>query len=460
MSNYDLIIRNATLVRPEGEQKADIAIVDERIAAIMPELQGSTKTSVDARGLHVFPGLIDAHVHCNEPGRTEWEGFATATQALAAGGITTFFDMPLHATPPTLDLHSFQLKLAAAQSTALIDFALWGGLTPDNRDNLEELAACGVIGFKAIMSQSNTQDFATADDLTLYEGMAQAARLDRIVAVHAENEQITSGLAQRAIAEGRTGIRDYLRSRPIIAELEAIQRAILFASETGCALHIVHISSGRGVRMVAEARARGVDVSCESCPHYLVLTEDDLEQLGAIAQSTPPLRDQSEQDLLWQQLRDGTLPMISSAHSPAPMSMKANNEDAFRVWSGISGCQSTLPLLLTEGYHRRSLPLKILAAATGGSVARRFHLPQKGKLVPGAEADLVLVDLHQRYELTAEQLFYRHQHSPYVGRTLQGRVVQTFLRGTLIYDNGRIVAQPNGRLLTAAGFRPRALVEG
>ncbi len=459
MSNYDLIIRNATLVLPQGLQQADIAIADEHIAAIMPELEGSVQTSVDAEGLYVFPGLIDIHVHCNEPGRTDWEGFASATQALAAGGVTTFFDMPLNAHPPTLDRNSFQLKLAAAHSCSMVDFALWGGITPDNRNQLEELAACGVIGFKAFMSKSGTSDFVAADDMTLYDGMAIAARLDRIVAVHAENDQITNALAQRAISEGRTGIRDYLRSRPIIAELEAIQRAILFASETGCALHIVHVSTGRGVAMVAEARTRGVDVSCETCPHYLLLTEEDVEQIGALAKCAPPIRDRQEQDALWQHLQDGSLSIISSDHSPAPASMKTD-ANFFAVWGGISCCQSTLSLMLSEGYHKRKLPLQLIAAVTGASVAQRFRLPQKGKLVPGAEADFALVDLQQAYELSADQLLYRHKHSPYVGRTLQARVVQTFLRGTLIYDHGRIVSEPNGRLLTAAGFRPRALVEG
>ena len=459
MSNYDLIIRNATLVLPQGEQLADIAIADERIAAIMPELEGSAQVSVDAQGLHVFPGLIDVHVHCNEPGRTEWEGFASATQALAAGGVTTFFDMPMNAHPPTLDRQSFQLKLAAAHSTSMVDFALWGGLTADNRGHLEELAACGVIGFKAFMCKSGSHDIAAADDLTLYEGMAQAAKLGRIVAVHAENEQMTSALARQALSEGRTSVRDYLRSRPIVAELEAIQRAILFASETGCALHIVHVSSGRGVAMVAEAQARGVDVSCETCPHYLLLTDEDVEHLGAVAKCAPPIRAQPEQDALWQYVRDNSRVIISSNHSPVPASMKTD-ENFFAAWSGISSCQSTLSLLLSEGYHKRHVPLALIAAATGASVARRFRLPQKGKLVPGAEADFALVDLQQSYILTANQLFYRHPQSPYLGRALRGKVVQTFLRGTLIYDRGQIVSEPNGRLLTAAGFRPRALVEG
>src|SRR5262245_22889169 len=306
MSLYDLIIRNGALVRSTDVIQADLAVADGRIAAIEPAIAGMSAAEIDARGLHVLPGVIDAHVHFNEPGRADWEGFATGTRALAAGGATAFFDMPLNAHPPTLDAASFDLKLAAAQQSSLVDFALWGGLTPDNLDRLGELAERGVIGFKAFMSNSGIDDFAAADDLTLYEGMARAAKLGRIVAVHAESDQLTGLLARRAIARGQVGVHDYLASRPVIAELEAIERAILFANETGCALHIVHVSSGRGVRLVAEARLRGVDVSCETCPHYLALTEDDVERLGALAKCAPPLRPQEEQAALWQQLLDGS----------------------------------------------------------------------------------------------------------------------------------------------------------
>src|SRR5215207_4976233 len=319
---YDLIIRNGTLVTAECIVLADIAIADQRIAKIEPVLEGPSAATIDATGLHLFPGLIDAHVHFHEPGRTEREGSASGTRALAAGGATAFFDMPLNAHPPTLDAASFDQKLAAAQASALVDFGLWGGLTPQNLDRIDELAERGVIGFKAFMSNSGIDDFQSADDQTLYDGMTRAARLGLMVAVHAENDQITGLLARRAVDEGRISARDYLDSRPVVAELEAISRAILLASETGCKLHIVHVSSGRGVSRVAEARARGVDVSCETCPHYLVLNEDDLAELGAIAKCAPPLRPLSEQHQLWQHLLSGTLPMIASDHSPAPPSMK------------------------------------------------------------------------------------------------------------------------------------------
>src|SRR5215472_13741562 len=277
MSRYNLILRNGTLVTAEGLKQADLAIADGCVAVIDAELAGTSKEEIDAGGLHIFPGVIDAHVHFNEPGCTDWEGFVTGTRALTAGGTTSFFDMPLNASPPTLDANSFALKRQAAQASSLVDFALWGGLVPENLACLDELAACGVVGFKAFMSNSGIEDFPSVDDQTLYEGMAQAARLHKLVAVHAEDDRLTTELAQQALAQGRTSIRDYLASRPIAAELDAIKRAIQMSEETGCALHIVHVSCGSGVTLVVDAQAQGIDVTCETCPHYLVLTEEDVE---------------------------------------------------------------------------------------------------------------------------------------------------------------------------------------
>jgi len=448
MSLYDLLIRNGSVVTPDDVLRADIGIANEQIVAVEPELAGTSAAQIDASGLHILPGVIDAHVHFNEPGRANWEGFATGTRALAAGGTTTFFDMPLNAHPPTCDAVSFDLKLAAAQTSSLVDFALWGGLVPGNGAQLDELAERGVIGFKAFMSNSGIDDFRAVDALTLYEGMARAATLNRVVAVHAENDQITSALAQRAVAEGRTGVRDYLCSRPAIAELDAIGQAILFAEDTGCALHIVHVSTGRGVALVAEARARGVDVSCETCPHYLVLAEDDVERLGAIAKCAPPIRAQNEQDALWQHLHAGTLQMIASDHSPAPASMKGDS-NFFAVWGGISGCQSLLQLVLTDGYRKHGLPLPTIARTTAGYVAQRFELAHKGRIVVGCDADLVLVDLSRSVTLQTADLFYRHQHSPYVGRMLHGKILRTLVRGTTVFENGKIVGQPAGRLVSS-----------
>ena len=454
MALYDLILRNGNLVTPEAVMQADLAIAGEQIAEVAPHMEGTATNEVDASGLHIFPGVIDAHLHFNEPGRAEWEGFATGTRSLAAGGTTTYFDMPLNSHPPTIDAAAFDLKCAAARASSLVDFGLWGGLVPGSVGRMGELAERGVVGFKAFMSNSGIEDFPASDDLTLYEGMREAARLGCIVAVHAENDTLTGLLARRAIAEGRTGVRDYLLSRPVVAELEAIERAILYASDTGCSLHIVHVSSGRGVSLVAQARERGVDVSCETCPHYLVLTEDDVEGIGALAKCAPPVRSKQEQDELWAYLLDGALPMVTSDHSPAPASMKGG-DDFFKIWGGISGCQSLLSLLLTEGYWERDLPLTTLARVTSAYVAQRFGVsPRKGRIEAGADADLVLLDLDGSSLLQANDLLYRHQHSPYVGRTLRGRVVRTLVRGTTVYLDGKIVSEPMGRLVVPIRTAP------
>jgi allantoinase len=474
MSSLDCILRGGTLVTHEQSTLTDIGIADGQFVAMGEGLDCKASETIDARGLHIFPGLIDSHVHFNDPGRAEWEGIETGSRALAAGGGTMFFDMPLNSSPPTLDTAGFDGKLAVARETSFTDFALWGGLTPINLHCLEHLAERGVIGFKAFMCNSGIEDFNSVDDATLKEGMKRAAKLGKLVAVHAESESITHELTQLAIAQNRTAIRDYLDSRPIYAELDAIHRAISLAAETKCALHIVHVSSGAGVALVASARKQGVDVTCETCPHYLVLREEDVEALGAVAKCAPPLRTKSAQDVLWRYVESGEVRTIGSDHSPSPPEMK-QGKNFFKIWGGISGVQQTLPLLLTEfgvrwqakrdtalaeagDVSKAPSPLRsagavqealqAIAALTSFNVAERFKLPAtKGRIAVGADADFALVDLSANYTVRAEDLLYRHRQSPYVGRALTGRVVRTILRGKTIFHEGRIVAPPMGQLV-------------
>jgi allantoinase len=447
--SFDVLIRGATVVGAGAERRLDVGVSDGRIAALGPELVGPATEELDATGMHVLPGVVDPHVHFNEPGRADWEGFETGTRALAAGGATAAIEMPLNAHPPTVTAAAFDEKRRCLERSALVDIALWGGLVPGGVAEMDELAARGAVGFKAFMCSSGIEDFGAVDELTLYEGMCRAASLRLPVAVHAESEVITAALAQRARAAGRTAMRDFLASRPAVAELEAIARAIALAQESGCSLHVVHVSTGRGVALVAEARARGVDVSCETCPHYLVLTEEDAELLGAVAKCAPPLRPRQEAAALWQALADGSLPIVASDHSPAPWALK-DRTDAFAAWGGISGCQTLLALLLSEGHHARGLQLDLIARVTSGYVARRFRLRGKGRIAVGADADLVLIDLTASAELSAEDLHYRHRHSPFVGRTLSARVARTLVRGRTVFVDGRIVGPPAGRLLIPA----------
>jgi allantoinase len=443
----DLVIRNALVVGDSGPVPLCIGIRDGLIVELAPEISESAKETIDGRGLHVFPGVIDAHVHFNEPGRADWEGIATGSAALAAGGGTCFIDMPLNSSPPTLDASSFELKLAACKASARTDFALWGGLTPDNLDQLEALAECGVVGFKAFMSSSGIDDFRSCDDVSLYRGMQTAARVGLPVAVHAENEGMTHARAEMARTAGRTSIRDYLDSRPIHAEAEAISRALIFAEETGCALHVVHTSSSRGVELIREAADTGrCDVTCETCPHYLFLSEEDVEKLGAAAKCSPPLRSDDERERLLGEVVAGRVDTIGSDHSPSPPDMK-KSPDFFAAWGGISGIQTTLRALLTLG-----LPPSLIGRLLSSNVADRFRLPNKGGIRVGVDADLALVDLSGASVLQAGELLYRHHLSPYIGRTLKGAVRRTLVRGRTVARDGSIVGEPSGRFLRPTGL--------
>jgi allantoinase len=435
----ELLIRGGRVVLPGVfPVRADVAVEDGRIAAIGPDLPGA-REEVDAGGLHVLPGVIDAHVHFNEPGRTDWEGWASGSRALAAGGATACVEMPLNAHPPTVDGAAFDAKRRAAERASLVDFALWGGLVPGDLDRLDELAARGAAGFKAFMCDSGIEDFAAVDEDQLGAGMERAAALGLPVAVHAESPAVLR-------APRGASWRDFVASRPVEAELRAIATALALAAETGCSLHVVHVSSGRGVALVAAARELGTDASCETCPHYLTLTEDDLEALGARAKCAPPLRPAAERDALWDHLAAGRIAFVASDHSPAPPAMKAGDFSA--AWGGIAGCQSLLALLLDAG----RLPLQAIAALTAANPAARLRLP-KGRLEPGADADLALVDLGARH---AAEPLDRHRANPFAGRPLRGRVVRTLVRGRTVFAGGRIAAEPpHGRLITPKKGDPR-----
>ena len=450
---HDLLIRNAAVVRDQVAP-ADVAIADGKLVGIGTDLGGAAE-EIDAAGLHLLPGAIDPHVHFNDPGRAEWEGWETGSNAAAAGGTTCVFDMPLNSSPPTLDGASFDLKVAAAAGRSRVDFALWGGLTPNNLDAMGELAGRGVIGFKAFMSGSGIDDFERADEAVLLEGMRRAAALGLPVAVHAEDEAMCAERTAAARREGRRGVEDYLASRPPEAELIAVERAIDLAAEAGCRLHVVHLSTPAAVWAVGRARQEGLDVTCETCPHYLTLDDAAAVRLGVRAKCAPPLRNAVNVAMLWQLLHGGKIDLVTTDHSPALASMKRYDpddpscDDFFAAWGGISGVQTLLGTLLGQGGVER-LELPAVARVAAGRAAERFGIAGKGRIAEGFDADLTLVDLSAGRPLRRGDLLDRHRLNPLVGRKVGGFVRRTILRGRTIFLDGQAIGNPAGRLVRPA----------
>lgn len=453
-SEFDFIVRNGSLVLPGGVYKLDMGVREGRITAIEPVLEGGGCKIVDAASMTVMPGGVDVHVHLNEPGMGHWEGFRTGSAALAAGGTTTYLDMPLNGRPPTVTAKTFYYKIELADGNSAVDYALWGGLMPGYLDRLEELTEAGAIGFKAFMSSpgmTEEDDFREVDDQTLLLGMEAIARFGGILALHAENEVMVSGLAAEARAAGKTNAYDYSASRPIEAEVEAVSRALSYAKQTGCRLHFVHMSSAEALAVITEAKRQGMDVTSEVCTHHLILTEDDLAAIGPAAKCAPPLRSQRAVEELWEALVRGEIDMIASDHSPCPAELKAS-ENFFEAWGGVSGAQHRMELMIDEAYLKRGIPLPKVAGLLSGAAAARFRLSErKGSLAVGQDADFVLVDLERPYQVEQTELLYLHPHSPFIGREIGCKVMATYCRGELVYAAGSGVAeQRKGIFLPAA----------
>lgn len=440
-----LLIHGGNLVDELSVRQADVLIEDGRVSAIVSPHESREADSVlDATGLHVLPGLVDGHVHFNEPGRTEWEGFLTGTTAAAAGGVTTVCDMPLNSHPPTLDSRSLALKRGAIAEHAIIDYAFWGGLVPESLEHLAELQAHGVVGVKAFLCDSGLPEFGYVDEFTLVEAMQRCADADPclLLALHAEDAVETQRRAQAARADGRKSALDWAASRPPSTEIDAVRNAVAAARATDGRVHFVHVSTADAAQLVGDARSEGVDLSVETCPHYLLLDESDLERLGAFGKCAPPLRSRTDVEDLWEAVLNGTIDWIASDHSPCPPAMK-QTDDIWSAWGGLHGVQTLLPSLLTEGVHARGMSLPRLTTLTAAAPARRLGLyPRKGVLDPGSDADLTLVDLDRSWTLQSADLRTRWQISPFVGREFRGQVVATFVRGTPVWRDGAVRVEP------------------
>jgi allantoinase len=394
-----VIVRGGTVVTARSVELADVAIEDGVVTEVGPNLAGGGE-EIDATGLHIFPGGIDSHVHFNEPGRTDWEDIAHGTAALEAGGYTCFVDMPLNSLPVTTTVAAFDLKLAAMRRSARVDFGLWGGLVPGNLEQLGSMVERGAMGFKAFMCPSGIDEFPAADEKTLREGMKRIAELDSILLVHAENP------AMLREPKGPSA-DDFVESRPPDAEVSAIELCVEMSRETGCRVHIVHVSTAAGAALL------GGDVSGETCPHYLLYKSDDLERLGGLGKCAPPLRSQ----------RMVLMPIVVSDHSPSTLGLK-QGADFRNMWGGISGCQSTRQLLLAM-----EVELSTVAAATSTNIAQRFRIAGKGDVAAGFDADLWLVDLGWEGVVRTRDLLYRNPFSAHEGQKIRGRTVRT-IHGT------------------------------
>ncbi len=449
---FDIIIKNGNVVLRDGVKKVDIGIKNEKITCIAEQITDEANEVIDASGQYVMPGMIDTHVHISEPGRTEWEGFETGSKALAAGGTTSYVEMPLNALPATVNKEALDLKLDAAKTQNYVDYAFYGGLVPDNLDKLEELSDAGVLAFKAFLSNAGSDipgDFTNVDDYTLYKGMQKLAELDQILCLHAENADITSKLEAEFIREGKTSAMDYPDARPVIAEVEAVQKALLLAKETGCKLHIVHISTSEAVQAILKARAEGVDVTVESCPHYFSMSAEDVEEIGAYAKCQPPLRKKPVQEKLWEELLNGNIDWLTSDHSPCTEDLKLQADNLFEAWGGISGAQNNVDLMFDLAVKQRGLSVNRFAELIATTPADRFNMPNKGEISVSKDADIILVDPNQSYTVKREDLYYKNKHSAYEGRKIDCRVTKTIVRGHVVFDVEQgIVGQPIGKLIT------------
>ena len=446
----DLYLKNAEVVTEKEIFHGGVVIVGEKIAEVVRgDRSVEAADVIDLKGKTLLPGVIDGHVHLNEPGREEWEGYKTGTMAAAAGGVTTVLDMPLNSTPPTIHRDELTKKRAVAKDQAFVDYAQWGGFVDNNLDNLEALNEDGVIGFKAFASNSGV-DFERLNDDMIYAGLKKMVDLGNLIGLHAENEFVTAYLSKQIQATGRIDRAGWYESRPPETELETVIRSCFWAKSTGGNLHIVHVSIPEGHRAIAQAKKEGAHVTSETCPHFLFFDHQDFERIGPAAKCAPPIRSREMVNELWQCVADGLVDVIGSDHSPCTWAEKEKGLDnIWKAWGGISGLQSMLPALLTEGVHKRGLPLTSLVRMLTVNPARLYGLDgQKGAIQVGLDADLVVVDLNHEWTLTKEQLFYKNQHSAYVGYPFKGKVVQTLVRGKTIYQDGKIVADAGyGKLL-------------
>ncbi|MFJ5841319.1 allantoinase AllB [Streptomyces shenzhenensis] len=443
MSDAELVLRSTRVITPEGTRAASVAVSAGKITAVLPhDAPVAEGTRLEDVGDHVLlPGLVDTHVHVNDPGRTEWEGFWTATRAAAAGGITTLVDMPLNSLPPTTTVDHLRTKQAVAAGKAHVDVGFWGGALPGNAKDLRPLHEAGVFGFKAFLSPSGVDEFPHLDQDGLARSLAEIASFDGLLIVHAEDPHHLAAAPQH----GGPRYADFLASRPRDAEDTAIAQVIAAARRLHARVHVLHLSSSDALPLIAAARADGVRITVETCPHYLTLTAEEVPDGASEFKCCPPIREAANRDLLWQALADGTIDCVVTDHSPSTADLKT--ADFGTAWGGISGLQLSLAAVWTEARrrgHDLADVVRWMSTRTAGLVGLDAR---KGAIAPGRDADFAVLAPDAAFTVDAARLQHRNRVTAYAGRTLYGVVRSTWLRGERIVADGEFT-EPRGRLLS------------
>jgi allantoinase len=435
------------VVTPEGIRPAAILVEEERIKAVVsPEQVSDRYKTYDFGDAAILPGLVDSHVHINDPGRGEWEGFETATRSAAAGGYTLLVDMPLNCLPATTNVAALEDKRTAARGKCRVDWAAWGGVVHDNQSDIEALAAAGVPGFKCFLIHPGIEGFTMVTEQQLRLALPHVARTGLPLLVHAELpgpiDRATDALANADWSRYST----YLQSRPDEAELAAIRLTLSLCREYGFRLHIVHLSTSQALAELRTARAQGLPVSVETCPHYLHLSAETIPNGATLSKCAPPIRGRENCESLWQGLRDRTIDLVVTDHSPCPPAMKRLDEGNFRTaWGGIASLSVALPVMWTEASRRGFTLLDIAEWMSAGPARLAGCDTRKGQIAAGFDADFVVFDPEREFAVTAHKLHYRHPISPYLGERLRGVVKATYLRGNSVFAEGEFPGEPAGR---------------
>ena len=448
-ADVDLVVRARRVVLPDGIEPASVHIRDGRISEVAEWRDvEAARNIIDCGDDALLPGLVDLHAHINEPGRTEWEGFEFATRAAAAGGITTVVDMPLNSIPPTVDSAALAEKLRAAEGRVWIDVGFHGGIVPGNDESLPQLLQEGVVGLKCFLCASGVSEFPAVSFAQLRATMERTAGWNPWILVHAECPEVLERARRELASLAGWNYQTYLRSRPDEAECAAIRRLIELAETAAARVHVVHLSSAAALPMIEQAKAGGIPITAETCPHYLSFDAEEITDGRTELKCAPPIRAAANREALWQGLKGGVIDFIASDHSPCTPGLKFPR-DFSRAWGGIASLQCSLAAVWTEA-QRRNFTLSDVALWMSNRPADLAGLVAKGAIEVGKHADLVRFAPEDVFELKPDRILHRHKLTPYAGRRMRGVVKQTFLRGALVFDHGRCAERPGGKMVRSS----------